>query len=161
MSDDLIKRDDALAAITLGATVITLQSRIRTLPAVPTHRYAGESEASVYNRKGFPPIGLQGHAHAPVADSHPAIDPAAIREAALQALIKDLEEQCSVYARSDRLFIEEIKELEAKFAKAIEALRFYAPTKRQLGERWFIQNFGGRDDGERAAAVLAELEGGK
>jgi hypothetical protein len=91
MSDDLIKRDDALAAITLGATVITLQSRIRTLPAVPTPRYAGESEASVYNRKGFPPIGLQGHAHAPVADSHPAIDPAAIREAALQDRIEQLE----------------------------------------------------------------------
>jgi uncharacterized Rossmann fold enzyme len=48
---------------------------------------------------------------------------------------------------------------EAKLAKAVEALRFYAPTKRKLGERWFIQNFGGRDDGERAAAVLAELEG--
>jgi hypothetical protein len=50
---------------------------------------------------------------------------------------------------------------EAKLAKAVEALRFYAPTKRKLGERWFIQNFGGSDDGERAAAVLAELEGGE
>lgn len=56
----------------------------RALPAVPTHRYAGESEASMYDRKGFPPIGLQGHAHAPVADSQPTIDPAAIREAALR-----------------------------------------------------------------------------
>jgi hypothetical protein len=48
-----------------------------------------------------------------------------------------------------------------KLAKAVEALRFYAPTKRQLGERWFIQNFGGSDDGERAATVLAELAGGE
>ena len=50
-------------------------------------------------------------------------------------------------------------ETQAKLTKAVEALRFYAPTKRQLGERWFIQNFGGRDDGELAAATLAELEG--
>lgn len=55
--------------------------------------------------------------------------------------------------------VEIIADLEAKLAKAVEALRFYAPTKRQLGERWFIQNFGGRDDGELAAATLAELEG--
>ena len=43
----------------------------RALPAVtvPTHRYAGESEASVYDRKGFPPIEIVN-------------DPAAIREAA-------------------------------------------------------------------------------
>jgi hypothetical protein len=34
MSDDLIKRDDALAAITLGETMITLQSRLRVLPTV-------------------------------------------------------------------------------------------------------------------------------
>jgi allophanate hydrolase subunit 1 len=46
-----------------------------------------------------------------------------------------------------------------KLAKAVEALRFYAPTKRHLTERWFIQNFGGHDDGELAAATLAELEG--
>lgn len=88
MSDDLIKRDDALNACVLREDnpptemQLSLRNVISALPAVPTHRYAGESEASVYNRKGFPPIGLQGHAHAPVADSHPAIDPAAIREAA-------------------------------------------------------------------------------
>jgi hypothetical protein len=34
MSDDLIKRDDALAAITLGETMTTLQSRLRVLPTV-------------------------------------------------------------------------------------------------------------------------------
>jgi hypothetical protein len=50
-------------------------------------------------------------------------------------------------------------EAEAKLTKAVEALRFYAPTKRHLTERWFIQNFGGHDDGELAAATLAELEG--
>jgi hypothetical protein len=38
---------------------------------VPTHSYAGESEASVYDRKGFPPIEIVN-------------DPAAIREAALR-----------------------------------------------------------------------------
>jgi hypothetical protein len=88
--DDLIKRNDALAAIDTfkrdfeQSWKAQFSADIKALPAVPTHSYAGESEASVYNRKGFPPIGLQGRAHAPVADSHPAIDPAAIREAALR-----------------------------------------------------------------------------
>jgi hypothetical protein len=87
---DLIKREDALATIDTfkrdfeQSWKVQFSADIKALPAVPTHSYAGESEASVYDRKGFPPIGLQGHAHAPVADSHPAIDPAAIREAALR-----------------------------------------------------------------------------
>jgi hypothetical protein len=85
MSNDLIKRSDVLFIIDAfkrdfeQSWKVQFSADIKALPAVPTHSYAGESEASVYDRKGFPPIGLQGHAHAPVADSHPAIDTAACR----------------------------------------------------------------------------------
>lgn len=73
----------------------------------------------------------------------------------IEELVKDQkqggEDYCALMEKHDALHV--------KLAKAVEALRFYAPTKRQLGERWFIQNFGGRDDGKLAAATLAELEG--
>jgi hypothetical protein len=45
------------------------------------------------------------------------------------------------------------KEAEAKLAKAVEALRFYAPQT--AGGITFL---GGDDAGKRAADVLAELE---
>jgi hypothetical protein len=150
---DLIKRDDALAAITLGATVITLQSRIRTLPAVPTHRYAGESEASVYDRKGFPPIGLQGHAHAPVADSHPAIDPAAIREAVLQARIEELvKENYQLTISLEMCHVgwdQALDEREAAEAKLTKAVAF---IRRHIPDSVYEQR-------QRANAFLAELDG--
>ena len=164
MSDDLIKRNDALAAITLGETVITLQNRIRTIPAVPTHRYAGESEASVYNRKGFPPIGLQGHAHAPVADSHPAIDPSAIREAALQARIEQLERERDVSNELGEALEEYAGQLREKLAKAVEALREIKSIT--VHSVWGINGVNAsawRDAFEKAhceaCAALAELEG--
>jgi hypothetical protein len=84
MSDDLIKRDNALNACVLREDnpptemQLSLRNVISALPAVPTHRYAGESEASVYDRKGFPPIEIVN-------------DPAAIREAALKAALAELE----------------------------------------------------------------------
>ena len=108
MMDDLIKREDALAAIDTfkrdfeQSWKVQFSADIKALPAVPTHSYAGESEASVYDRKGFPPIGLQGHAHAPVADSHPAIDPAAIREAALREAAIKIQEQVNDLKDQDR-----------------------------------------------------------
>lgn len=69
------------------------------------------------------------------------IAPAAIREAALQARIEELEKQCSVYARSDRFLVEEIKELEAKLETALEMLRSFV------------------DQAQHARFVLRELEG--
>lgn len=50
--------------------------------------------------------------------------------------------------------VEIIADLEAKLAKAVEALRFYSPQT--VGGITFV---GGDDAGKRAAAVLAELEG--
>jgi hypothetical protein len=146
MSDDLIKRSDVLFMIDAferdfeQSWRVQFRANIKALPAVPTHSYAGESEASVYNRKGFPPIGLQGHAHAPVADSHPAIDPAAIREAALQARIKQLErerdteagwatmlrEERDVAIRQRNAWQDKAEAAEAKLDKAAEALRPFA-----------------------------------
>jgi Lar family restriction alleviation protein len=49
-----------------------------------------------------------------------------------------------------------VEALTAKLAKAMEALRFYAPQT--AGGITFL---GGDDEGKRAAAVLAELEGGE
>ena len=69
--------------------------------------------------------------------------------------IEQLEKQCSVYARSDRLFVEEIKELEAKLAKAMEALRKIAAyTHSWTHEQGIVQNAEARV----ARAALAELE---
>ena len=73
----------------------------------------------------------------------PAIDLAAIP--ALQARIEELEKQCSAYARSDQFLVEEIKELEAKLTKAVEALRFYTHD--------YVFS------GSKARNTLAELEG--
>ena len=155
---DLIKRDDALAAIDTfrrdfeQSWKVQFRADIRALPAVPTHRYAGESEASVYNRKGFPPIGLQGHAHAPVADSHPAIDTAAIREAALAAqsysyIGKDMK---PILARD----LEDAKDAaEAKLAKAVEALRSVEDEYNDIQWGPELQSI------KQVRAVLAELEG--
>jgi Zn-dependent M32 family carboxypeptidase len=57
--------------------------------------------------------------------------------------IEELEKQCSVYARSDRIFVEEINELEAKLTKAVEFLKtmadynkyVIAPFLAKLGEK--------------------------
>ena len=108
----------------------------RALPAVPTHRYAGESEASVYDRKGFPPIEI-------------AIDPAAIP--ALQARIEELENSLAWYKMMDAMSSDHVVELtdkleaaEAKLTKALEALRFYTHD--------YVFS------GSKARATLAELE---
>ena len=37
--------------------------------------------------------------------------------------IEELEKKCSAYARADQLFVEDINELEAKLAKAVETLQ--------------------------------------
>lgn len=185
---DLIKRDDDLLwpsayvgtpeqllncliemwrrekRVTVSAVLHATIETLRALPAVTTHRYAGESEASVYDRKGFPPIGLQGHAHAPVADRQPAIDPATIREAALQARIEELEkEQDEALANQTYTYIgkdmkpilardlEDAKDAaEAKLTKAVEALREIKSVECVHCTDYFH---------ELADAVLAELEG--
>ena len=59
--------------------------------------------------------------------------------------IEELEKRCSVYARSDQFLVEEIKELEAKLTKAMEALRFYTHD--------YVFS------GSKARNTLAELEG--
>jgi hypothetical protein len=53
---DLIKRDDALAAVNGWHQITHIRAALEAVPLVTTHHYAGESEASVYDRKGFPPI---------------------------------------------------------------------------------------------------------
>ncbi len=84
MSDDLIKRDDALNACVLREDnpptemQLSLRNVISALPAVPTHRYAGESEASVYDRTGFPPV--------KIAPSSPMSDDLIKRDDALAKL---------------------------------------------------------------------------
>ena len=83
----------------------------------------------------------------------PAVDPAAIREAALQARIEELEKQCSVYARSDRFLVEEIKELEAKLTEAVAGLRKIADYKHFSREQGWIQT----TEARIASATLAEL----
>jgi hypothetical protein len=80
MSDDLIKRDDALAAITLGETVITLQNRIRTIPAVDT---AAIREAALREAADVAVI----HYYAAGAAMRPEFMPTRFRDAIL-ALIK-------------------------------------------------------------------------
>ena len=79
-------------------------------------------------------------------------DIAALPAINLADRIEELEKQCSVYARSDQFLVEDINELEAKLAKAVETLRFYAP--KTFGGITFV---GGDDAGQRAAASLAEL----
>ena len=71
-------------------------------------------------------------------------DIAALPAINLADRIEELEKQCSVYARSDQFLVEEIKELEAKLTKAMEALRFYTHD--------YVFS------GSKARAVLAELE---
>ena len=50
-------------------------------------------------------------------------DIAALPAINLADRIEELEKQCSAYARADQLFVEDINELEAKLAKALDALR--------------------------------------
>ena len=153
---DLIKRDDALAAIDTfkrdfeQSWKVQFSADIAALPAVPTHRYAGESEASVYDRKGFPPIGLQGHAHAPVADRQPA----ATREDALQARVEELVNSLAWYQMMDAMSSDHVVELtdkleaaEAKRAKITAAFRI---NMMRLHEGYTHEAFD---------ADLAELEG--
>ena len=71
-------------------------------------------------------------------------DIAALPAINLADRIEELEKQCSVYARSDQFLVEEIKELEAKLTKAMEALRFYTHD--------YVFS------GSKARAVLAVLE---
>ena len=59
--------------VTVSAVLHAVIETLRALPAVTTYRYAGESEASVYDRKGFPPIDLAALTPTPAADSQPAV----------------------------------------------------------------------------------------
>ena len=75
--------------------------------------------------------------------------------------IDELEKRCSLYARTDRLFVEEINDLNAKLTKAMEALR---ETTQMLSQCTFtIIRMGGRyferhEVVDKANAVLVELE---
>ena len=75
-------------------------------------------------------------------------DIAALPAINLADRIEELEKQCSVYARSDQFLVEEIKELEAKLTKAVEALREIVSNQGYMDDPW-----------GHAAATLAELEG--
>ena len=82
----------------------------------------------------------------------PAIDPAATREAALQARIEKLENSLAWYQMMDAMSSDHVVELtdkleaaEAKLTKAVEALRFYTQD--------YVFS------GSKARNTLAELEG--
>lgn len=160
MSDDLIKSDDVLSMIDAferdfeQSWRVQFSADIKALPAVPTHRYAGESEASVYDRKGFPPIGLQGHAHAPVADSLPA-DPAAIRDAALQARIEQLER--GMDALQDRLDAANKARADANFRANENQFKL----AEAMGSLQKISRHANRSCSAIAARALTELEKAK
>jgi hypothetical protein len=97
-----------------------------------------------------------------------AIDPAAIREAALQARIEELvkerddlgrklatcEKYRDAYAECDRIGTQAVRDLEAKLAKAVEDAEkwryAFAAQSRKLQAVLYI---------EGVKAVLAELEG--
>ena len=97
----------------------------------------------------------------------PAIDPAAIREAALQARIEELvkerddlgrklatcEKYRDAYAECDRIGTQAVRDLEAKLAKAVEALRKIA----NFSEADVVKYIQGVD--AIALDALAELEG--
>lgn len=71
--------------------------------------------------------------------------------------IEELEKRCSLYARADRLFVEEINDLNAKLAKAVDALRVISQFNAVTNSHLNIYNIFKMTD--RARAVLAELEG--
>jgi len=156
---ELIKRDDALAAIDTfkrdfeQSWKVQFGADIKALPAVPTHRYAGESEASVYDRKGFPPIEIVN-------------DPTAIREAALQArieqLVKERDESEAAAKIWQEDFIQENKRLHMAMVKAAIAV----VSLREIIICWDAPSWKDVDQQaramgnviNRARAVLAELE---
>lgn len=72
-------------------------------------------------------------------------------------LAKAVEDRKFILDERDRTFalmLARAEATEAKLAKAVDALRFYAPQT--VGGITFL---GGDDAGKRAAAALAELEG--
>lgn len=73
--------------------------------------------------------------------------------------IEELEKRCSLYARADRLFVEEINDLEAKLTKAVEALVQLERIVRDiLGAH--LQDHESRDEAiDLIKTTLAELEG--
>ena len=75
----------------------------------------------------------------------PTTNPAAIREAALQARIEELVEERDIARRLLGAATQMQKETEAKLTKAVEALRFYTHD--------YVFS------GSKARTVLAELEG--
>lgn len=74
--------------------------------------------------------------------------------------IDELEKRCSLYARTDRLFVEEINDLEAKLAKAMESIKQSIKLweKPDGGDRGYkLDN--AYDGFELLCKALAELEG--
>jgi len=135
---DLIKRDDALAVVNGWHQITHIRAALEAVPIVTTHRYAGESEASVYDRKGFPPIEI-------------AIDPAAIP--ALQARIEELVKENYQLTISLEMChvgwdqaLDEREAAEAKLTKAVEFIRRHIPDSVY-------------EQRQRANAFLAELDG--
>jgi hypothetical protein len=135
---------------------VQFRANIDAIPAVPTHSYAGESQASVYDRKGFPPIGLQGHAHAPLLTAIPAVKDDRIEqlERGMDALQDRLD--TANKARADANF--RANENQFKLAEAMEALRKIAAyTHIGTHEQGIVQNAEARI----ACTALAKLEGGE
>ena len=67
--------------------------------------------------------------------------------------IEELEKQCSAYARADQLFVEDINELEAKLAKAVETL-----VAEREANLWNAYNIGIERDGRWSDACMSDAE---
>lgn len=78
------------------------------------------------------------------------------KDVAAAARIEELEKRCSLYARADRLFVEEINDLEAKLTKAVEALR-HTLDKPRSADQTYAALFS--EVMWEIRFVLAELEG--
>lgn len=175
---DLIKRDDALAAIDTfkrdfeQSWKVQFSAAIKALPAVTVETCWKCGGSGMAIGDGGDPCICNECKYDGVVPV--VVDPAtakqvtlseaeAIREAALQARIKELENSLAWYQMMDAMSSDHVVELtdkleaaEAMLTKAVETLRFYSRLpKNPTDDPWGCQS---EDWGNHANAVLAELE---
>jgi len=175
---DLIKREDALECFMGFDRMGDVKDAIAALPAVvPSvkplvwlQQYNAIGEPTNFWQAADPVLNVCWHANPTrpkevveatrsdrilaVLELVAAPDPAAIREAALQARIEELGGSLAWYQMMDAMSSDHVVELtdkleaaEAKLTKAVETLQILKPL---LGDSWVDR---------RVLAVLADLEG--
>lgn len=164
---DLIKREDALALLDLiSGGEEYIDDRERLVAALPTIDPATiDAETQAMGDAMLYGVGImQGGKHINLQYFFAQPDPAAIREAALQAHIEELAEERDTARRLLGAATQMQTENQAKLAKAVEALR-WANRMVRLDllhmTNWDHKDFSQAvvDTGKRIATVLAELEG--